>query len=269
MSSSFFDSQARYGCPFILFLAICEAAQRPNLHTVPIKTTEQQDLQLLHRIRERHIRNQTALANQIRGIAREYGVDFPVGIKALRKALPLALEDADNSLTPVAREMLEQLFKELLSMSENAKTLLKRIIHHAEANPTFSLLMEIPGIGPVVASALLASLGNGHQFKNGRQVGAWLGLVPRQHGSGGKVTLAGITKNGDRYLRTMLAHGARAALRWSRGKDTPLGRWATPLLERRGTNKAVVAMANKMARIAWVVVSTGKPYDAAKAFGHS
>lgn len=248
-------------------LAICEAALRPNLHPVPIKTTEQQDLQLLHRIRERHIRNQTALANQIRGIAREYGVDFPVGLKALRKALPMALEDAQNALTPVAREMLAQLFEELQAMAERAKALLRRIIQLAELNPAYERLLEIPGIGPVVASALLVSLGNGHQFRNGRQVGAWLGLVPRQYGTGGKVTLSGITKNGDRYLRTMLGHGARAAIRWSKGKETPVGRWVTPLIERRGTNKAVIALANKLARIGWAVLATGEPYDAKQAFG--
>lgn len=250
-------------------LAICEAACRPNLHTVPIKSFEQQDLQLLHRVRERYIRNSTALANQIRGIAREYGVDFPVGIKALNKAVPQATENADNALTDVAREMLSQLYEELQRLSEMNKAMLRKIIQLAKRNPAFERLQVLPGVGPIVASAMLASIGNGHQFKNGRQVAAWLGLVPRQYGSGGKIALMGITKNGDRYLRTLLIHGARAAMRWSRGKDTPLAQWLGPIAQRRGTNKAVVALANKMARIGWVVLATDRPFDVRKAFGNA
>jgi transposase len=165
--------------------------------------------------------------------------------------------------------MLAQLFRELQSMSEKSKALLARIIELAKLHPAFEALLMIPGVGPVVASALIAALGDGHQFSNGRQVGAWIGLVPRQHGTGGKIAMMGITKNGDRYLRTLLIHGARAAIYWSKGKDTPLGRWVSPLLERRGTNKAVVALANKIARISWVVLATGKPYDAKLAFGRS
>ena len=248
-------------------LAICEAALRPNLHAVPIKTLEQQDLQLLHRIRQRHIRNMTALANQIRGLAREYGVLFPVGIKMLRKSLPLELENAENELTPTAREMLADMYAELLQMMEKSKQLLNRIVQLAQTQPAFERLQDLPGVGPVVASAMLAAIGNGRQFKNGRQLAAWLGLVPRQYGTGGKVALMGITKNGDRHLRTLLIHGARAAMRWSRAKDTPLAKWINPLVARRGVNKAVVALANKIARIGWVVLATDSAFDARKAFG--
>lgn len=248
-------------------LAICEAAQRPNLHPVPIKTYEQQDLQLLHRIRERVVRDATATANQIRGVAREYGVDFPLGIKALNAAIPEALEDAENELTTVAREMLSELYQELRVLREKSSQLLRRITQLAESQPVFTHLQALPGIGPMIASALLAAVGSGRQFNNGRQMAAWLGLVPRQHGSGGKVTLYGITKNGDRTLRTLFIHGARAALRWSRGKDTPQGRWLTQLEARRGTNKTVVALANKLARISWNILAKGESYDPHKAFG--
>ncbi len=248
-------------------LAICEAASRPNLHVVPIKTLEQQDLQLVHRIRQRHIRNMTALANQIRGVAREYGVTFPVGIKQLRKSLPLELENTENELTPTAREMLADLYAELIQMTNKNKQLLARITQLAQSQPAFERLQQIPGVGPVVASAMLASIGSGHQFQNGRQLAAWLGLVPRQYGSGGKVSLMAITKNGDRYLRTLLIHGARSAMRWSRGKETPLAKWISPLIQRRGVNKAVVALANKIARIGWVVLATDRPFEMRKAFG--
>ena len=250
-------------------LAICEAASRPNLHCVPIKTTAQQDLQLLHRIRQRHIRNTTALANQIRGMAREYGVDFPVGLRALRNALPAALEDGENELTPVAREMLHELYEELLQMIARNQALLARIVEQARTQPAYERLQTVPGIGPVVASALIAAIGNGHQFRNGRQMAAWLGLVPRQHGTGGRIALLGISKNGDRHLRMLVIHGARAALRWARGKDTPLGAWISPVVTRRGMNKAVVALANKLARISWNVVAKGCTYEPAKAFGRA
>jgi transposase len=247
-------------------LAICEAAMRPGIHPVPIKTPAQQDIQLLHRIRQRLVRNMTALANQIRGLAREYGVVFPEGIKALCKAIPLELENGDNELTPIAREMLHELYIELGQRIEKKKTLLSRITALSETHHSYQQLLTIPGVGPVVASAILASLGDGHQFKNGRQVGAWLGLVPRQHGTGGKVKLMGITKNGDRYWRTLVIHGARSALIWSRKKDSPLARWAGPIEARRGANRATVALANKIMRISWNVLAKGEVYDSRKAF---
>lgn len=250
-------------------LAICEAANRPNLHVVPIKTLEQQDLQLLHRIRQRHIRNTTALANQIRGIAREYGVDFPIGIRALKQALPAALEDADNALTVTARELLHELYCELITMMEKSNAYLARIQELAKTFPAYERLIALPGIGPVVASAMLAAVGDARQFRNGRQMGAWLGLVPRQYGTGGKVTLQGVTKNGDRYLRAMVIHGARATLRWSRKKDSALARWVLPIEKRRGTNRAVVALANKIVRISWNILTKGEEYDCRKAFATS
>lgn len=248
-------------------LAICEAARRPGLHPVPIKSTAQQDLQSLHRVRQQQVQHSTGIANQIRGIAHEYGVCFPVGLKRLYRELPYALEDADNGLTNTARELLARRFIDLLAIREEIKHTSQRIVVLAEDLPAWPRLRELHGFGVMVTSSFLASIGDGRQFNRGRQVAAWLGLVPRQYGSGGKMRLHGMTKSGDRYLRTMMLHGARAAIRWSRDRDTPLARWINPLIERRGFNKAVVALANKNARIAWNIVANDAHYDPGKAFG--
>lgn len=248
-------------------LAICEAARRPGLHPVPIKSLTQQDLQALHRVRQQQVQHSTGIANQIRGIAHEYGVCFPVGLKRLYRELPYALEDADNGLTSAARELLARRFIDLLAIREEIERTSQRIAVLAETLPAWPRLLELPGFGVMVTSSFLASIGDGRQFKRGRQVAAWLGLVPGQYGSGGKIHLHGMTKSGDRYLRTMMLHGARAAIRWSRDRDTPLARWVNPLIERRGWNKAVVALANKNARIAWNIVANDAHYDPGKAFG--
>lgn len=248
-------------------LAIVEAANRPELHAVPIKSLLQQDLQALHRIRQLQVQHATAIANQIRGTALEYGVCFDPGIHTLLRELPYALEDAENELTAPARAMLARRYIDLLALREQIKRARQRIVDRARELPAMPRLLEIPGYGDLVASSYLASIGDGHQFRQGRQVSAWLGLVPRQHGTGGKMRLFGITKSGDRYLRTMLLHGARAVIARARGKDTAIGRWVTPLIERRGYNKAVVALANKNARIGWQIVARDARYDPAKAFG--
>jgi len=248
-------------------LAICEAAKRPGLHPVPIKSLTRQDLQSLHRVRQQHVEHSTGIANQIRGIAHEYGVCFLIGLKRLCRELPYALEDAENGLTTTARELLAQRLADLLAVREEIKRTSQRIVLLAEELPAWPRLLDLPGFGVMVTSSYLSSIGDGRQFKCGRQVSAWLGLVPRQHGTGGKVRLYGMTKSGDRYLRTMMLHGARAAIRWNRGKETPLGHWIDPIIERRGFNKAVVALANKNARIAWHIVANGAHYDPGKAFG--
>ena len=248
-------------------LAICEAARRPGLHPVPIKPLAQQDLQSLHRVRQQQVQHSTGIANQIRGIAHEYGVCFPVGLKRLCREVPYALEDADNGLTGAARELLARRFIDLLAIREEIERTSQRIVALAEGLPPWPRLMKLHGFGVMVTSSYLASIGDGRQFKRGRQVAAWLGLVPRQHGSGGKMRLHGMTKSGARYLRTMMLHGARAAICWSRDRDTPLARWINPIVERRGFNKAVVALANKNARIAWNIVANGAHYDPGKAFG--
>jgi transposase len=226
-------------------LAICEAAQRPSLHFVPVKSVEQQDLQVLHRIRQRYIRQRTQLANQLRSLAAEYGVFFPKSLNSLRRDLALSLEDAENGLSPVAREALVGL---------------------AERSKAWKRLQSIPGYGPVVAAAVLAAAGSGQQFGNGREFSAWAGLVPRQNGTGGNVHLHGITKNGDRHLRTLLIHGARAVVRWCPKRNDALARWVLEIKQRRGHNKAVVALANKCARIAWAVLTSEESFSVEKAF---
>lgn len=250
-------------------LAICEAAQRPQLHTVPIKTIEQQDIQLLHRVRGRYVQMRTALANQIRSIAQEYGVIFPKTIGCLRAQLMAELEDAGNGLSPVARSTIHLLYEELQAIDAKEEDLKRQIEALATQHSGYGRLRELPGFGPIVASAYLAALGNGQQFQRGRQVSAWLGLVPRQYGTGGKMQLHGISKGGDRYLRTMLIHGARVVASWAQRRpadNRPMARWLRALIARRGKNKAIVALANKLARIAWVVLARDQSFDPAKAF---
>ncbi len=196
-------------------LAICEAAGRPNMHFVAIKSIAQQDLRLLSRQRERLVRLRTATANQIRGFAREYGVFFPKGYRKLLAQLPAALEDGDNELSTVARRTLSELQQELHQLSDRIQHLQAQLLELTKSHEPCHRLQEVPGFGPVVSAAHVGAVGDGGQFHNGRQSSAWMGLVPRLHGSGGKTRSLSITKNGDRELRTMLIHGARAVVSWA------------------------------------------------------
>lgn len=242
------------------------AAQRPGLHPVPIKTIEQQDIQLLHRLRQRQVQHSTALANQIRSLGGEYGVIFPAGIRSLIARLSEALEDGSNELSPVARYALADQHQCLISVRDYMRTLQQQIEQLATQHSAYSGLLALPGIGPLTASAYIAAIGSGRQFQCGRQVSAWLGLVPRQFGSGGQVQLKGMTKNGDRHLRTLLIHGARAAITRGQKNCPPLAQWVQPIIARSGHNKAVMALANKLARICWVIVTTGEAFDLKQAF---
>lgn len=248
-------------------LAICEAARRPKMQFVAIKSIPQQDLRLLNRQRTRLVRLRTATANQIRGCAREYGVFFPQGYRKLVSDLPLALEDAENELSAIARNALWELHQELLHLTERIQRLQVQLLELTKPHEPCQRLQEVPGFGPLVSAAYIGAVGDGQQFRNGRQSAAWLGLVPRLHGSGGRTRTLSITKNGDRELRAMLVHGARAVVRWADRRDDSLGKWIQQLKARRGANKAVVALANKMARIAWVIVARGERFDMDKAFG--
>ena len=247
-------------------LAIAEASQRPNLKTVPVKSTEQQDLQMISRQRQRWIRHRTAVVNQIRAAAREYGVTLPLGYRALKKALPEVLEDGDNELTAIARELIAEWSDELRQLDAKIHTAQERQKALVKDNPAEQALREVPGFGPVISALLLSAIGDGRQFANGRQMAAWVGLVPRHTGTGGKTRMLGISKNGDRELRTMMIHGARAVIRWAHRRDDALARWVSQLEARRGRNRAVVALANKMTRIAWVIVAKGERFDMKKAF---
>lgn len=247
-------------------LAIAEASQRPNLKTVPVKSVEQQDLQMISRQRQRWIRHRTAVVNQIRATGREYGVTIPVGYRTLRKALPEVLEDADNGLSSIARELIAEWADELRQLDAKIHAAQERQKLLVRDNPAAEALREIPGFGPVVSAIVLSAVGDARQFTNGRQMAAWMGLVPRHTGTGGRTRMLSISKNGDRELRTMMIHGARAVIRWANRRDDALGRWVQQLEARRGRNKTVGALANKLARIAWVVIAKGERFDMNKAF---
>lgn len=242
--------------------AICEAVTRPNMPFVPNKSIEQQDIQMLHRIRSQAIKQRTAQANQIRGLLGEYGLVIPLGIASVKRRLPEILEDAENDLTVLGRGLLADLHDELLALDKRVKRYDDKLKVVMKSSDDYERLQTIPGIGPLIASALLMAVGDGKLFKNGRHMAAYLGLVPKQHSSGGKERLLGISKRGDRYLRSLLIHGARAI--GYRVKDNPehSNQWFYRLIHRRGFNKAVVAMANKMARQAWAVLTREEEYKA-------
>jgi transposase len=248
-------------------LAIAEAALRPKIHSVPVKSIDQQDVQLLNRLRERSVRQRTRVLNQIRGFAAEYGVTFARKRKTLMEALPLALEDAENGFSFVVRTQLNHLREDVLNLDHRIDELQHQLQALTQTDPAFARLMDVPGYGKIVSAAFLGSVGQGHQFKNGRGVAAWVGLVPKQNGTGGKTQLLGITKNGDRHLRYMLVHGARAVIRWIDRRDDELSAWLKPLITRRGKNRATVALANKLARIGWNIVAKNENFDMKKAFG--
>ncbi|MBK5966334.1 IS110 family transposase, partial [Thiocystis minor] len=244
--------------------AICEAVQRPNRRFVAIKTVEPQDIQAIHRMRRLNVERRTAQINQVRGLLLEDGIEIPQGRAALMRGLPEILEDADNGLSERFRTELNRLLEELRHLDEQVTHDDTQIQMIAQSDETVQRLMTIPGIGALVATALLAAVGEDVSlFRNGRGLAAWLGLVPRQHSTGGRERLLGISKRGDVYLRQLLIHGARAVMRWVERKEDPTSRWATALKARRHTNVAVVALANKIARIADAVMSTGKPDDPA------
>lgn len=244
--------------------AICEAVSRPTMRFVTIKTVEQQDLQATHRVRSQLVRQRTEKVNQIRGLLAEYGIVVGQRIETLRKVLPNFLEDAENVLTGAFRALLEGLRQDLQALDERVKALDKRIQQQADSHPSAKRLQQIPGIGPLTATALVSAVGDGRQFKRGRDMAAWLGLTPGQHSSGGKDRLLGITKRGDRYLRSLLIHGARAVLRVAEKKDDARSRWLIQLKERRNPNIAAVALANKNARIVWALLSKNIDYQPAE-----
>jgi transposase len=239
---------------------ICEAVERPRMRGVPVKSIPQQDVQALHRIRERQITARTALINQIRGLLMEYGIVIPQRASQVRHKLPMVLEDAENGLTATAREWLHALAEELQALDQRIAATDQQIERVFEADEACQRLAQLPGIGPLTATALVAAVGDATEFKNGRQFAAWLGLVPRQHSTGGKTTLLGMTKRGNCYLRTLLIHGARAVLRVVDRKTDTRSRWLQGVKARRGMNCASVAQANKTARVAWALLAKGDRY---------
>ena len=245
--------------------AICEAMMRPSMRFVAVKTVEQQDVQAIHRVRATLMSQRRAKANQIRGLVAEYGLVTPVEIAQLRKAVPRWLEDAENGLTVCFRALLNELWLDLRQLDERLKTLDKRIEALARANPVTQRLQQLRGVGPLIATELVATVGDGRHFNKGRQMAAALGLTPRQHSTGDNRRLLGISKRGDAYLRTLLIHGARAVVSQAKHRDDHLSRWVTEIAQRSHTNVAAVALANKTARIAWAMLREQSDYDPARA----
>lgn len=252
--------------------AISEAAQRPDMNFVPPKTVEQQDLQFIHRVRSRQVRNRTALMNEMRGMLTEYGIVCATGRLALDKICYQCLNDqVESELSAQGKHLLQALYSELIELDAkitDRENELKRISLKSEKA---KLLDQIGGIGLMTKTCLMVALADPGQFKNGRQFAAWVGLVPKHSGSGGKNKVHGLSKRGDAYLRTLLVHGARAKLRVAIQKEAsgnkldPLEQWVCRLYHKVGQNKASVALANKNARVAWSIMESGKPYDVNKA----
>ena len=243
--------------------AICEAMSRPSMRFVAVKSTAQQDVQAMHRIRSELVGHRTAKANQIRGLAGEYGIVAPKGIVQLRRALPCWLEDAENGLSEDFRVLLNGLWSDLQRLDERVSELDRRIARSVKEDPVAQRLATLRGVGPLGASALAVALGDGSAYRSGRDFAASLGLVPGQHSTGGRDRLLGISKRGDSYTRTLMVHGARAVLFHARNRDDALSQWINGLAARKPINVAAVALANKTARIAWALTAKGVEFDPA------
>jgi transposase len=242
--------------------AICEAASRPTMRFVPVKDVDQQSLLSIHRLREGWKEERTACINRIRGLLAEFGLVFPQSSKALREVLADVVEDASNELGYAARLAVQRAHLHWQELDEHIAWCDERIAAHAKADAQAARAASLTGIGPLTASAMVATVGDFKQFKNARQFGAWLGLVPKQNSSGGKASLGHITKRGDQYLRTLLILGARVVVRTAHQRTDRISQWVLELRERLGWQKAVVALANKNARILWAVLTKGTPFDA-------
>jgi transposase len=240
---------------------IAEAMTRPTMRFVPTKDIDQQDIQSLHRVRERLIGERTALVNEVHGLMHEYGIVIPKGVPTFRQVVVGKLESEKDKLTALGQELFWKLLEEFAALEQQIAFYQEKLESLAKTHPECQRLMTIPGLGPIMATALVAAVGDVGVFKNGRQFAAWLGLVPRQHSTGGQTRLLGISKRGDSYLRKLLIHGARATLRWVKLKTDDRSRWIRGLLERRGWNRTAVAVANKNARIVWALLSRGGVYS--------
>jgi transposase len=243
--------------------ACCEAVQRPGMRFVPAKGEDQQCLLMLHRVREQLLKQRTATINALRAHLAEFGIVAARRQAGLRELLVVVGDLEDRRLPLLARELLRGLVEHLRSLEDRTADLDRRLVEAARDDAACARLTAVPGVGPVIATALVAAAGNARTFTSGRHLAAWLGLVPRQRSSGGKERLLGISKRGDGYLRRQLMHGARALVRVSPGREGKLWAWINGLLARRPFNVAVAAVANKLARILWVLLSRGETYSAA------
>lgn len=242
--------------------AICTALMLPNMKFVPTKSEEQQDIQALHRARRRLVNHRTALVSQMRGLLLDRGIPIALSIGRARRAIPEILENQTNGLSAMSREIIGDLFDFFGQIDAQITTFDRRIDAVFKSNEDCRRIARICGVGPKTATAVVAAVGDGREFKNGRHLAAWMGLVPRQHSSGDKRLLMGISKRGDRHLRTLLIHGARSVVRVAQRKTDPFSQWVNSLRERRGMNRAIVAVANKNARIIWAMLNRNEEFRA-------
>lgn len=241
--------------------AIIEVGTRPRTKFVQIKTIEQQDIQSIHRVRERLVSNRICLSNQIRGLLLEYGIVIPKGFSDLTRKIVELLSEKNDLVSETIREILADIYDEFQSLSERIARYDKKIEKISNEQESCKLLKTIPGIGPITATALYASMGNGSQFKNGREMAAQIGLVPKQHSSGDKQILLGITKKGNRDLKQLLVHGARAVVAKAGKKEDKRSIWINKLATKKHFNVVATALANRTARMAWAVLQTATPYN--------
>ena len=241
--------------------AICEAVGRPNMRFVPIKNVEQQGVLALHRVRQGFVKARTAQGNQIRGLLCEFGIIIPQGISNIASRVPELIEDASNELPGAFRVLVQRLLDHLKELDRQVDDLEAQIQSWHRNSELSTKVAQVPGIGPISASALIAAIGDAKNFDNGRQLAAWLGLVPKQHSSGGKSNLLSISKRGDTYLRTLLIHGARSVIYHAAKKPDSCG-WVNAVVNRRNKNLAAVALANKNARIVWALLAHDRRYEA-------
>ena len=257
----------QYVCPFVktnkndAAEAICEAVTRPTMRYAAVKSAEQQSVLMLHRARELLVRQRTMVINALRGHCGEFGIVIAQGVSKVGELGAIIEDPGDTRLPFVAREALGSLVGQLHSAQAQIKELEATLTAWHRSNQASRRLATIPGVGVITATALVATIGDASQFQSGRQLSAWLGLVPRRHSSGGKDRLGRISKRGDGYIRRLLVHGARTVLRWRRAKPGASPGWTDQLLARRPTNVVLVAMANKTARVAWALLRYERIYQ--------
>jgi transposase len=242
--------------------AICTAARQPHIPFVPRKSVEQQDIQALHRARQRMVNHRTAVVSQMRGLLLDRGFAFAKSITRARRAIPDILADRDNELTAMARETIAELYDLFRDLDRRIASFDKKIDAVFRNNEACQRIARIKGVGAKTATAVVAAIGDGSEFKNGRHLAAWVGLVPRQFSSGDRKILMGVSKRGSQHLRSLLVHGARSVVRTAPNKTDPTNQWVNQLRQRRGFNRATVAVANKNARIIWAVLRSGEAYRA-------
>lgn len=241
--------------------AIAEALNRPRMRFVRPKSVEEQDLQALQRLRQNAMDERTALCNCLRGLLAEYGLVVPKGVNILRRRIPELLEDAENGLSELFRQLVARDYRRLQELDAHVEYYQQQLLAHSARSSACQRLQTIPGFGPVLATSFQSVVGDGSAYRRGRDVSASLGVVPKQHSTGGKTVLLGISKRGNKHLRALLIHGARSAMRAATNKDDRLSQWINKLRAARGPNKAAVALANKMARMGWAVLAHQTVYQ--------